>query len=80
MATNNKKERIAARPLEAAPGFEAVSISGADFLASTEDRPKIICIQLPNQIRCEFPILAHYSIRITYQGNALHFLSRLQTL
>lgn len=56
MATNSKEERIAARRLEAAPVFEAVSISEADSLASTEDKPRVICIQLPNQIRCEFPM------------------------
>ncbi|MBA2651334.1 MAG: hypothetical protein H0U73_03575 [Tatlockia sp.] len=56
MGTNSKKERIAGRRIEAVPGFEAVSISETDSLASTEDRPRVICIQLPNQIRCEFPM------------------------
>jgi hypothetical protein len=54
MESNGKKERIESKRLIAAPGFEEVFLSQADSLASKEDRLRIICVQLPNQIRCEF--------------------------
>lgn len=54
MESNGKKERIESKRLIAAPGFEEVFLSQADSLASEEDRLRIICVQLPNQIRCEF--------------------------
>ncbi len=54
MENDRKKERIESRRLMAVPRFEEVSILGADSVASSPVRSSIICIQFPNQIRCEF--------------------------
>jgi hypothetical protein len=52
--TSNKKERVEPRRLVAVPRFEEVSILGSDSVASSPNKSSIICIQFPNQVRCEF--------------------------
>lgn len=54
MACNNKKERSEPRRLKVVPRFEAVSISGAESLTSSASKSRMIFIQFPNQIRCDF--------------------------
>lgn len=52
--TSNNKERVEPRRLVVVPRFEEVSILGADSVASSPNKSSIICIQFPNQVRCEF--------------------------
>jgi transposase-like protein len=54
MENDSKKERAEPRRLMAVPRFEEVAILGADSVASPPIKSSIICIQFPNQVRCEF--------------------------
>jgi hypothetical protein len=52
-AMENKRGAVESKGT-ALPRFEEVTITESDSLASSPANPSTICIQLPNQIRCEF--------------------------
>ena len=54
LESDSKKARVEPRGLVAVPRFEGVSILGGDSVASSPNKSSIICIQFPNQVRCEF--------------------------